>query len=243
VITTLDLWRKRQEKPKHQYTKPYDPSPSKHLHLSQAGGCARKETLRLLGYPAEPTPSTMQERWDQGKFWEEFVAALWQAEYGSEIMRQVPLETDYGIGYIDVLRIQTGTRLDDDPVSGYHIIEIKTTTSDKRNWLPDKGYIDQLMLYGHFFGEHHTNVTLELVYFVMDTREILSYPVEMDRERVGVLLSWLHMVQFAVQDKDPLPVQAGYRPNKFPCSWLTAKVPGHCAFYDHCWTESGHVIE
>lgn len=206
----------------------FDP---REIRLSAAGGCPRKQTLRILGYPADDPDTQQLSIFHAGHYWEDYIASLWEAQYPGQVARQVPVETKYGTGHIDIWV---------EPIR--HLVESKTTRLARRDELPLDEHVDQVTLYLHFFDR---GATAELAYIIKETGEILTFPVVYDPARIPRLLAALNAITVAVTvDEEPLAVPYDYQPHRFPCAWFTAG--GHlkqCEFWAHCWENSPSATE
>lgn len=189
------------------------------IHLSEAGSCQRKQTLRILGYRAEAPSDGQQAIFNAGVVWEDYIGRLWAEKYPRQIRRQIPVPTPYGTGYLD-LWIAPEKKL----------IEVKTTRSHRWGFLPLSEHVAQVQLYLHFWGIAH-EATAELAYVLKESGEILSIPVIYDAALAAQLEGNLQRVQDALGQKEVLPIPAGYVPGRFPCGWTG----GRCAFWEHCW--------
>lgn len=198
----------------------FDP---REIRLSAAGGCPRKQTLRILGYPADEPDTQQLSIFHAGHYWEEYIAQLWESRYPGQVQRQVPVETKYGTGHIDIWV---------EPL--HHLVECKTTKAARRHELPLDEHLDQVNLYLHF---HDPHATAEIVYVIKETGDVLAFPVAYDPTRIPRLLAVLKAITIAVTiDETPLSVPQDYRPHQFPCAWFTPG--GHlrrCEFWAHCW--------
>jgi hypothetical protein len=119
-----------------------------------------------------------------------------------------------------------------------HIVEAKSTTSDKQRFIPDKQYIDQVLWYMHFFG-NALGATAEIAYAIRDTQEIISFPITYDAERVEALIRWAERVSAAVRSGQPLSRPEYMIAERFPCSWGS----GRCQYFEHCYRTTEDVNE
>ena len=195
----------------------FDP---REMRLSEVGQCSRRQTLRMLGYPAEePTPQQLSI-FDTGHRLEDFVYQLWARRYPRRVLRQIRVRTPYGTGHIDLW-----------VVPERKIVEVKSTTRARRADLPLESHVDQLHMYQYFWGARH-HATLELAYVVKETGEIVPFPIPYDGARARQLIANLIAVQGAVEmTREPLPVPREYTAFRYPCSWGAER----CTFWTHCW--------
>ena len=203
---------------------PFDP---REIRLSAAGACPRQQTLRILGAPATPESVTQLSIFHAGHYWEDYLASLWEAQYPSQVNRQVTVDTPYGTGHIDLWI---------EPI--HHLVECKTTKVARRAQLPLAEHLDQVNLYLHFWGNAH-GATGEIAYLLKETGEILTFPVVYDPHRIPRLVERLDQILIAVQiDQPPLPIPEEAAPFQFPCGWMdTYGQFTQCPFWAHSWGE------
>ena len=212
-LTTGDLYHNHL----HMDHATFDP---REIRLSEGGQCARRQTLRILGYPAEPPTDQQLAIFDTGHRIEDFVYRLWATRYPRRVCRQIRVRTPYGTGHID-LWIPPERK----------IVEVKSTTRARLADLPLTSHVDQLHLYQYYWGARH-HAALELAYVVKETGEIRPFAVPYDVARARELVATLIAVQGAVEmTREPLPIPPDYTAFQFPCGWGT----GRCAFWTHCW--------
>lgn len=212
MTTTADLYATQLQ---HADT-PFDP---REMRLSAVGGCARQQTLRMLGYPATEPTETQLSIFASGHEHEDRVFRLWAARYPRQVRRQIRVRTPYGTGHID-LWVAPERRL----------VEVKSTTLKMRDRLPLAAHVDQVLMYLHFWGRAR-DAQAEIAYRLKETGELLSFAVDYDPDRVATLLRTLGAIESAVSVEEPLPIPDGYTAFAFPCAWGT----GRCPFWDHCW--------
>ncbi len=194
------------------------------IRLSEAGQCPRRQTLRALG--CVPTPPSLREMaiFETGHLAEERITALWDAQFPGQLQREVEVQTEYGVGHIDLWV---------EPIK--HLVECKTTTEKRLKDLPLSSHIAQVTMYLHFFGNAQ-NATAEISYLIKETGEIHSYPVTYDRQLARDLIVGLMEVQAAiVMARKPLPIPEDYQATHYPCAWYTPQGLQHCPFWDYCW--------
>jgi hypothetical protein len=196
------------------------------VRLSELGGCNRKQTLRLLGAKAEPITDRQRAIFEAGKVWEAYIRDLWRDALGpGAVACGVPVKTPFGMGEIDLF------------IPGMsRIIEIKTSTSKSRDYLPNEGNVAQLLLYLHFYGIEELGLRVneisgELVYVLKDTGEVVSCPVGYDHAKVNALIRDAGLITKAVAKRENLPIPMNYRPDRFPCGWQD----GRCQYFRECW--------
>ncbi len=201
----------------HQAHAPFDP---REIRLSEVGQCSRRQTLRILGYPADTPTDKQLSIFDTGHRIEDFVYQLWAARYPRRVLRQIQVKTPYGTGHID-LWIPPERK----------IVEVKSTTRARIADLPLDSHVDQLHMYQYYWGAKR-HAGLELAYVVKETGEILPFQIPYDVTRARQLIANLIAVQGAVaMTREPLPVPAEYTAFSYPCSWGAER----CAFWTHCW--------
>ncbi|WP_430626101.1 hypothetical protein [Sulfobacillus thermotolerans] len=194
------------------------------IRLSEAGQCARRQTLRALG--VVPTPPTPRELaiFETGHWAEDRIAALWEPQFPGQIQREVEVVTDFGVGHIDLWI---------DPIA--HLVECKTTTEKRIPDLPLPAHVAQVTLYLHFYGNAR-GATAEISYWIKETGEIRSYPVVYDPDLARTLVVGLMEVQLAITVlKTPLPIPDDYQATHYPCAWHTPQGLRRCGFWDACW--------
>lgn len=215
------------------------------IYLSEATGCPRKASLRLLKYPAAKRNQYSYQAMASGIKGEEKVALVLEA-CGWKVRRQEPLVTKYGNGRIDLL-----VDLDDTTSDLYHtplmVIEIKTSTLDRLKWLPQKDHVEQCLLY---MGVIHHQTAFppplgEVVYLLKQAHDatddqqekIATFPVAWDEQRFEYLIGQLDLIDTHVRQRTPVPLElAGdVRPDKPPCAYPRA---GQCQFWQHCWGQT-----
>lgn len=242
MLTTQEMYERWTKEPPYTRRRgAYDPGRA--IYLSEAGGCARRTTLRLLKYPQAPASDAQRASWGRGLLWESYLTLLWSAWHPKRVARQALVQTPYGNGKIDIF-VNYDLPMAD-PGSGElptlhpHIVEVKTKEAKAKPWLPTEEHLNQLTMYLHFYNNISIDgaayvgprPTGELVYGIVDTNEVLSFAVAYDAERAARLIAWLDSVQQAVWKRAPLLVPSEYAPDKFPCggeSWA-------CNYAAHCW--------
>lgn len=218
---------------------------SAHIYLSEATGCERKATLRLLRYPAAEHSYQSQLNIRGGLTGEEKVAVVLEAE-GCTVVRQVGVQTEYGNGKIDLLVYAPSSTHEEDGV----IVEVKTSTVDKAPWLPRREHVDQVLLYQAFYQSVRLTpdvrtwqvLPAELVYLlrtldadgqvVEGGDKLQTYPVAWDAERFLGLEARLRAIRDGVQAGEPLPIPPTYTPGSPPCAFPHT---GRCVYWAHCW--------
>ena len=195
----------------------FDP---REIRLSEVGQCPRRQTLRILGYPAEAPTDQQLAIFDTGHRIEDFVYRLWATRYPRRVLRQIRVKTPYGTGHID-LWVPPERK----------IVEVKSTTRARIADLPLDSHVDQLHMYQYYWGAQRRAV-LELAYVVKETGEILPFQISYDVAHARQLVANLIAVQGAAEmTREPLPVPAEYTAFRYPCSWGAER----CAFWTHCW--------
>lgn len=210
--TTADLVRDAHQSRRRAFA-------STEIRLSEAGGCARRQTLRILGYPAAPHSERQLAIFSVGDLWEDWLAAIWQRRYPGQVERQVGVPTPFGTGHIDLW--VAPERL---------IVECKTTREASRPYLPLAEHVSQVTLYLHYWGLER-DAAAEIAYVLKETGEVISIPVEYDADRAARLVRRLERIQQAVTAGTPLPVPTRYAADRFPCAWKD----GRCQYWQHCW--------
>lgn len=204
----------------------FDPT---EIRLSEVGGCARKQTLRALGYEAEEPDERSLSIFESGDQHEDAIYHLWADQYPRRVRRQIKVQSPFGVGHIDIWVA---------PIK--HLVESKSTTEKSRARLPLQSHIDQVTMYLHFWGQPR-GATAEIAYRIKETGEILSFPVEYDEERAALLVKRLGDIQAAIHlFRTPVPVPDGNGPTHFPCAWPTSAGMARCPFWQHCW---GYGVE
>lgn len=217
------------------------------IYLSEATGCPRKASLRLLKYPAAPISKNRQVAMSSGIKGEEKIALVLEA-MGWDIERQYPVQTRYGNGRIDVLahlNADNSTHVD------YHntlIVEIKTSLLSRLKWLPQKDHTDQCLLYMGFMRavfEDADSILGEVVYLLKESHDarndsnekIVAFPVEWDGERFDYLIGQLDLIDEHVRKRVPVPLElaGSVTPEKPPCAYPNA---GQCQYWANCWGDS-----
>ena len=194
------------------------------IRLSEAGQCPRRQTLRALGFV--PTPPTLREMaiFETGHLAEERITALWEQRYPGQTEREVLVQTEFGVGHID-LWVPPAARL----------VECKTTTEKRLKDLPLSSHVAQVTMYLHFWGNAR-QATAEISYLIKETGEIHSYPVTYDRQYARELIVGLMEVQAAIQlTREPVPIPDDYQATQYPCAWYTPQGLRRCGFWDYCW--------
>jgi len=215
-MTTAELYAEHLAQP----TPGFDP---REIRLSEVGQCARRQTLRILGYPADPPTPTEQSVFATGHRIEDFVYRLWARRYPRRVRRQVPVRTPYGTGHIDLW-----------VAPERKIVEVKSTTQARIPDLPLAAHVDQLHVYQYFWGARR-GATLELAYVIKETGEVQAIAVPYDPARARQLVVTLIAIQGAVTlTQEPLPVPDDYTPFQFPCAWGR----GRCPYWRHCWGDA-----
>jgi hypothetical protein len=210
------------------------------VYLSEATGCGRKATLRLLRFQATPFSGQSNANIARGLHDEEIIALIYEA-HGYRVTRQAPVITPYGNGKIDVLvqeRQREGTSIA--PV----IVEAKSATSEQQRWLPREHHVAQALLYLGFYvpegGDivhptavaHQLGYTAEVAYYLNDIEQVIAYAVEWDPEAFAHLERALAKIDTAHRAGVPLPVPGNYADNKPPCEFPNT---GRCQYWEHCW--------
>jgi hypothetical protein len=241
-----ELWTREPARPARRGG--YDPGRA--IYLSEAGQCERRTTLRLLRYEQDQPSAALRASWSRGLLWEAYLSLLWHAWHPKRVAKQAYVRTPYGNGKIDVfVNYNAGVQdTHDHIVANYgngaypHIVEIKTKEAKAKPYLPTREHMDQCLMYMHFYecievdGVKYQGPrpTGEVTYGIVDTNEVLSYPVEYDTERVQYLVDWMSRVQRSVWNRKPLPVPDERAPDAFPCGGAE----WHCSYYRHCWGET-----
>lgn len=218
--STADLRRNRYQQ---ELAGPSKFNP-KEIRLSEAGQCPRRQTLRALGYT--PTPPTLRELaiFEEGHRVEEEIAAEWETLYPGQIVRELEVKTEFGVGHIDIWL--PGAR---------HIVECKTTTEKRLKDMPLRSHVAQVTMYLHFFGNAQ-GATAEIAYKIKETGEVLSFPVTYDRDYARELIVGLMDVQAHIDLlAEPLPIPDEYQATSYPCAWHTPQGLRRCGFWDFCW--------
>lgn len=213
------------------------------IYLSEATGCPRKASLRILKYPAARKSEAQQQAMASGIKGEEKVILVLEA-MGWRITRQYTLQTRWGNGKIDALvdardSVSLGDLYIDRPI----VVEVKTTTLDQQKWLPKLDHKDQCLLYmGLLAAEDHQIPFGEVTYLLKprhddndsEKEKIVSYPIAYDQERFLWLISQLDLIDSHVRQKKPVPLElAGYKsPDKVPCQYPNGS---RCGYWQICY--------
>ncbi len=203
----------------HEQT--FDP---RQIRLSEAGQCGRRQTLRALGYT--PTPHTARELaiFDTGHWVEDKIAEEWESRYPGQVNRQIEVMSEFGTGHIEIYV---------EPLN--HIVEVKTTTEKQIARLPLSSHVAQVTLHLHYWGQAWGS-TAEIVYYVKETGQTLSFPVTYDPQRARELVVGLMEVKAAIElTGEPLPIPDDYQATSFPCAWYTLQGLMKCGFWAYCW--------
>lgn len=203
----------------------FDPT---EIRLSEAAHCSRRQTLRILGYEAEPDALDQLSVFNSGHEHEERLADLWRARYPGDgnILREVEVASPFGTGHMDVWVV---------PIR--HYVECKTTTKKALRYLPLEEHVAQVTLYLHYYILPTGGGTAEIAYRIKETGRVISYPVAYDPKLAERLFARLQAVKDAVEFGSPLPMERGLLLDRFPCGWegddgsLVT-----CPFWKHCWT-------
>jgi hypothetical protein len=214
------------------------------IFLSEATGCPRKASLRLLKYTAAKGNEFSQTAMLGGIKGEEKVILILEAA-GWDVTRQYTLQTRWGNGKIDAL-IDARDGVSSAPMDLYVdrpiVVEIKTYSGDIK-WLPRREHVDQCLLYmGLLHLEDNGPVPFGEVTYLLkkahdDDKEndkIASYPVEWNPERFQYLTHQLDLIDDHVKRGEPVPLTlAGEKSaDKPPCQYPNA---GRCVYYHHCY--------
>jgi hypothetical protein len=209
------------------------------IYLSEATGCPRKASLRILRYKSAPFSAQSQVNMASGIKGEEKIALVLEAR-GWSLERQYPLQTKYGNGRIDILADirEWDAEYRDKPL----ILEIKTTTLATLPHLPRAYHVDQCLLYMGFMRQDTGIVPLgEVTYLLKQehsksdgVEKVTSFPVEWNPERFAYLISQLDLIDSHVRQNIPVPIElAGLvAPDKPPCLYPNN---GKCGYFAHCW--------
>jgi hypothetical protein len=225
VPSTKDLVGQRMA-PKAKTWTPAQHAATTGIRLSETGKCPRLQALRILKAPGDPYTGTSAPM-TAGKNWEDYIRLVWRDAY-PDTQASIPVETPYGVGEADLF-IPSLRKL----------VEVKSTTADRAQWLPDAEHVSQLMLYGHFWprGDGAPWVPdMELAYCLRDTGEVVSIVVPYDAAYAQALVGILDQIHLGIQKGQPLPIPLGYKGDKFPCSWRYGTPDaGRCRFWINCW--------
>lgn len=200
------------------------------IYLSAATGCPRRESFRLLKYPAERTSADKQAIFDIGIRSEEKIALV-LAGAGWKIERQYPLQTGWGNGRIDILAYPPG-------LDRELIIEIKSTKLDQLKWLPRKEHVQQCLLYMGEWAQTHPMPLGEVVYVLRaengGTEKVTAYPVEWNADEFKRLMDKLNLIEQYVKDGEPVPIEmcGDVKSDKPPCKYSENN---RCQYWLHCW--------
>lgn len=225
------------------------------IYLSEATGCPRKASLRLLRYPAAPISKNRQVAMSSGIKGEEKIALVLEA-MGWDIERQYPVQTKYGNGRIDVLaHLGANPFIINNPTQKL-VVEIKTSLLSRLKWLPQRDHVDQCLLYMGFMKVVFENDILgEVVYLLRESHDattdanekIACFPVEWDGERFDYLIGQLDLIDEHVRRREPVPLElvSGVQPDKPPCAYPNA---GQCQYWSNCWgrtqpTDTHELVE
>lgn len=224
------------------------------IYLSEATGCPRKASLRLLKYPASQRSQFSQQAMASGLRGEEKILLLLEAA-GFDVQRQYPVQTKWGNGKIDAFcnpieSASTEGLYLDRPL----VVEIKTSKIDHVNRLPWEDHKDQCLLYmGLIAGYHDYLISStdrdfngqipygEVTYVLkkehtddVSEEKITSYPVEWNAARFQYLINKLDLIDTWVRQRKPVPMElAGKRDkDRIPCQYPNA---GKCAYWNVCY--------
>lgn len=200
---------------------------SNRIYLSAITGCPRKETLRILGYKRTDHSAASLVNMQSGIKGEEKVAVVLEAN-GYQVTRQYVVQTIYGNGQADIYATHSTL---EHPL----IVEVKTSTFSRMQYLPQRDHLDQALLYIGFLKLPRA----ELVYLLKQSHDdasgdekIVSYVVEHDEIRFNELVTILDAVDLAVKLRQPLPVPSEYESNKSPCEYPGT---GRCVYWENCY--------
>lgn len=201
---------------------------SREIRLSGVGHCQRAESLRVLGYPGEPTTPRQEAIFAAGDRFEDEMFEVWDSRYPGQVVRQVEVVHPWGKGHLDLLVT---------PAKRY--VECKTTTEKQRPHLPFASHVEQVQLYFHYdlWPRWGAEATAEIAYRIKETGEVLSVPVRYDPAYAEELVARLKTLQDAAAFGVPLPMPEDVSLDRFPCGWTDAG--GNfvtCAFWRHCWS-------
>lgn len=226
------------------------------IYLSEATGCPRKASLRLLKYPASQRSQFSQQAMASGLRGEEKVILMLEAA-GWDVNRQHPVQTKWGNGKIDAYCIPDYDDLLDRPL----VVEIKTSKLDMVQRLPWPDHKDQCLLYMglmanyHVYLENSTDLDFngaipfgEVTYLLKqdhsdDNSEerITSYPIQWDAARFQYLIGQLDLIDTHVRKGEPVPLElAGKKAkDRIPCVYPNA---GKCAYWNVCYGDAGGSV-
>ena len=202
------------------------------IRLSETGDCARKQLLRVLGYPqTHPQPPEALDLMSTGDVWESLLVQDLVDHYGAEhVSTQVVVTTPQGSeGHIDAVVSAPGVPR--------RFVEAKATKVGSRKYLPNARNVRQVQAYLHYEGRRRGIDTAELLYVLRETGEIIPvvglYDAAMgaDIEREQTMLNRLKAEQ-CVPD-----IVAGTDRKKFPCYYKTTDYEVYCPFWGHCWAQ------
>jgi hypothetical protein len=193
--------------------------------LSDAVVCARRASLRALRVPAAAPSAAALASMQAGVQAEERLALLLEA-HGWHLARQVPVQTPYGNGRIDLV-VHQPHRL---------LLEIKTVALTSLPYLPRPEHVDQLLLYMGYYPAD-TPWEGELVYWLRSETQpdqLKAFAVAWDAARFAQLTDRLALIAQYVQQEQAVPLTAcpemqAHRP---PCRYSAAN---RCAYWAHCW--------
>jgi hypothetical protein len=220
------------------------------IYLSEATGCPRKASLRLLKYTAAKHSQYSQTAMLSGIKGEEKIILMLEAA-GWNVTRQYTLQTRWGNGKIDALvDARDSASLADIYVDRPIVVEIKTYSGDIK-WLPRREHVDQCLLYMGLLMLEDGQVPFGEVTYLLkkshdadDDKEndkIASYPVAWNSERFRYLTHQLDLIDDHVKRGEPVPLSlAGEKSaDKPPCQYPHA---GKCVYFRHCWESNTKVL-
>lgn len=217
------------------------------IYLSEATGCPRKASLRILKYPASKKSDFSQAAMLSGIKGEEKVILVLEA-VGWNVERQHTLQTKYGNGKIDVLAdVRDSPSLEEEYVDRPVVVEIKTSTIDRQKWLPQRDHMDQCLLYMGLIGEQDGVIPFgEVAYLLKSDHEkdgdekFISYPVEWDEARYKYLIGQLDLIDGHVRQGIPVPLELVQpkEQDKPPCNYPKT---GKCVYWQVCWGNQANI--
>lgn len=238
------------------------------IYLSEATGCPRKASLRLLKYTASARTQFSRQAMDSGIRGEEKIILVLEA-VGWNVERQYPLQTKWGNGKIDALvDARDSAALGDFYLDRPIVVEIKTSTLDQLKNLPWESHTDQCLLYMGLvayedYGRPSSkdNPTFEsfipfgeVTYLLKRSHDdntgvgekVVSFPVPWNEARFKYLTDKLDLIQDHVKRGIPVPIQLAGEVSKDrpPCQYPNA---GKCSFFHHCYgngnMQTQHTME
>lgn len=228
--------------------RPYTPSGKVRLYPSEAGGCNRKEILRVNGAKQAKYPIQAMWAMEDGKAYEDSTLSLLKRHFGeNNVIDQLPLQDDHWSGKADfVIHHKTPDVV---------IVEHKATGQkwwDYGDKLPERKHVIQLAMYESMYLEKFGfKPQLRLFYrgwqswaefLVVPTATTILVEGKLTKDKKGIVERNLELpinleaVTGKLKyfySKNILPKRPA-EDHKDACG-CTFKGEKSCPFYDNCW--------